>query len=176
MAVCLVFAAPGPRERSYFLARIERAPVSAECIYIDVEPVRAQFALENMSAHGRRGQQKLSRLPLLANHKPPLKVIRNLSFAVGLPMFFKRPSNSRTQESLAFSCLMTLLAAASASRIKQRQTSRALGPPMVRKHQTSSPVVHNNGFLDGFVRRPAKDSTVVDHGARSLMIADHGWA
>ena len=152
------------------------ALLSLRNAYIDVEPVRAQFALENMSAHGRRGQQKLSRLPLLANHKPPLKVIRNLSFAVGLPMFFKRPSNSRTQESLAFSCLMTLLAAASASRIKQRQTSRALGPPMVRKHHTSSPVVHNNGFLDGFVRRPAKDSTVVDHGARSLMMADHGWA
>ena len=33
MAVCLVFAAPGPLERSDFLARIERALVSAECIH-----------------------------------------------------------------------------------------------------------------------------------------------
>ena len=60
--------------------------------------------------------------------------------------------------------------------IKQRQTSRALGPPMVRNHQTSSPVVHNSGVLGGSPDESVKESIVVDHGARSLMFADHGWA
>ena len=60
--------------------------------------------------------------------------------------------------------------------IKQRQTSRALGPPMVRNHQTSSPVVHNSGVLGGSPDESVKESIVVDHGARSVMFADHGWA
>ena len=60
--------------------------------------------------------------------------------------------------------------------IKQRQTSRALGPPMVRNQQTSSPVVHNSGVLGGSPDESVKESIAVDHGARSLMVADHGWA
>ena len=60
--------------------------------------------------------------------------------------------------------------------IKQRQTSRALGPPMVRNHQTSSPVVHNSGVLGGSPDESVKESIVVAPGARSLMFADHGRA
>ena len=175
MAVCLVFAASGARERSYFLARIELAHVLHLCTHSTETGARSIRARKYERPRGpgaaKTKQTAIARKPQTSTQSDPELVLR-----CGFALFFNRPSNSRTQESLAFSCLMTLLAAASASRIKQHQTSRALGPPMVRKHQTSSPVVHNNGFLDGFVRRPAKDSTVVDHGARSLMIADRGWA
>jgi hypothetical protein len=47
---------------------------------------------------------------------------------------------------------------------------------MVRNHQTSSPVVHNSGVLGGSPDESVKESIVVDHGARSLMFADHRWA
>ena len=63
MAVCLVFGAPRASERE----------LSSHRLYIYVcipqRQERAQLAPENMSAHGGRGQQKLSRLPLFVGRR-----------------------------------------------------------------------------------------------------------
>ena len=80
MAVCLVCAAPGPRERSYFLARIERAPVSAECIHrcrACASSIRARkYERSRVPGAAKTKQTPIARKPQTSTQSDPELVLR----------------------------------------------------------------------------------------------------
>ncbi len=80
MAVCLVFAAHGPRQRSYFLARLERAPVSAECIHrcrACASSIRAgKYERSRVPGAAKTKQTAIARKPQTSTHSDPELVPR----------------------------------------------------------------------------------------------------